>query len=65
MADGPTAFKRAKTASRTASALMSEASGRNAAGSKPSKLDLSGRPILAGEVSDKFVEANPFEFLAH
>jgi penicillin V acylase-like amidase (Ntn superfamily) len=36
-----------------------------AAGSKPSKLDLSGRPILAGEVSDKFVEANPFEFLAH
>jgi len=36
-----------------------------APGAKPSKLDLSGRPILAGEVSDKFVEAKPFEFLAH
>jgi choloylglycine hydrolase len=36
-----------------------------AAGSKPRKLDLSKRPILAGEVSDKFVEAEPFRFLSH
>jgi len=35
------------------------------AGSKPSKLDLSGNPILAGEVSDKFVSGEPFKFLAH
>jgi choloylglycine hydrolase len=34
-------------------------------GSKPSKLNLSGNPILAGEVSDKFVAAEPFKFLAH
>ena len=34
-------------------------------GSKPSKLDLSGRPILSGEVSDKFVPTEPFKFLAH
>jgi penicillin V acylase-like amidase (Ntn superfamily) len=34
-------------------------------GSSPAKLDLSGRPILDGEVSDKFVPSEPFEFLAH
>jgi choloylglycine hydrolase len=34
-------------------------------GSKPSKLNLSGNPILAGEVSDKFISAEPFKFLAH
>jgi choloylglycine hydrolase len=34
-------------------------------GSKPSKLDLSSRPTYAGEVSDKFVPAEPFKFLAH
>jgi penicillin V acylase-like amidase (Ntn superfamily) len=36
-----------------------------APGSKPSRLDLSGRPILAGEVSDKFVPSEPFKFLSH
>jgi len=35
-----------------------------AAGSQPAKLDLKGRPILAGEVSDKFAPAEPFKFLA-
>jgi choloylglycine hydrolase len=34
-------------------------------GSKPSKLDLNGNPILAGEVSGKFVATEPFKFLAH
>jgi len=34
-------------------------------GSRPSKLDLSSRPTYAGEVSDKFVPAEPFKFLAH
>lgn len=34
------------------------------AGSKPMKLDLSGKPILAGEVSDKFTPAEPFRFLS-
>jgi penicillin V acylase-like amidase (Ntn superfamily) len=34
-------------------------------GSKPSRLDLSGHPILAGEVSDKFVAAEPFKFLSN
>jgi choloylglycine hydrolase len=36
-----------------------------APGSSPAKLDLSGRPLLDGEVSDKFVPSAPFEFLAH
>ena len=36
-----------------------------APGSAPAKLELSGRPILDGEVSDKFVPSQPFEFLAH
>jgi choloylglycine hydrolase len=36
-----------------------------AAGSKPGRLDLSKRPILAGEVSDKFVETEAFKFLSH
>jgi hypothetical protein len=36
-----------------------------APGSKPSKLDLSGRPILAGEISASFVRAEPFKFLSH
>jgi hypothetical protein len=36
-----------------------------APGSKPSRLDLSSRPILAGEASDKFVTTEPFKFLAH
>jgi penicillin V acylase-like amidase (Ntn superfamily) len=36
-----------------------------APGSKPAKLDLSQRPLLDGEVSGKFVEAEPFKFLAH
>jgi penicillin V acylase-like amidase (Ntn superfamily) len=35
-----------------------------AAGAQPAKLDLKGRPILAGEVSAKFVPAEPFKFLA-
>jgi penicillin V acylase-like amidase (Ntn superfamily) len=34
-------------------------------GAKPAKLDLAGSPILAGEVSDKFVPAEPFKFLSH
>ncbi|MFO1103773.1 MAG: linear amide C-N hydrolase [Methylocystis sp.] len=34
-------------------------------GAKPAKLDLSGSPILSGEVADKFVPAEPFKFLAH
>lgn len=36
-----------------------------APGSKPRRLDLSDRPILAGEVSDKFVETEAFKFLSH
>jgi choloylglycine hydrolase len=36
-----------------------------APGSKPTKLDLRGNPILSGEVSGKFVPAEPFKFLAH
>jgi penicillin V acylase-like amidase (Ntn superfamily) len=36
-----------------------------APGAKPAKLDLSGSPILSGEVADKFVPAEPFKFLAH
>lgn len=35
------------------------------AGAKPMKLDLSGHPILAGEVSDRFAPAEPFRFLSH
>lgn len=35
------------------------------AGSKPTKLDLSGNPILAGEVSSKFISTEPFKFLSH
>ncbi len=35
-----------------------------AAGAKPMKLDLSGRPMLSGEVSGNFVAAEPFKFLA-
>jgi choloylglycine hydrolase len=34
-------------------------------GVKPGKLSLSGNPILAGEVSDQFVPADPFKFLSH
>ena len=34
-------------------------------GAKPRKLDLSGNPILAGEVSGKFVATEPFKFLSH
>lgn len=34
-------------------------------GSAPARLDLGGRPILSGEVSDKFVPAEPFKFLSH
>ena len=36
-----------------------------AEGSAPAKLDLSDHPILSGEVSDKFVRAEPFKFLSH
>jgi hypothetical protein len=36
-----------------------------AEGSAPAKLDLSGHPILSGEVSDKFAPAEPFKFLSH
>ncbi len=36
-----------------------------APGSAPARLDLSSRPILSGEVSDKFVATEPFKFLAH
>ena len=35
-----------------------------APGSKPAKLDLGNKPILSGEVSAKFVAAEPFKFLA-
>jgi choloylglycine hydrolase len=35
-----------------------------AAGSQSAKLDLKGRPILAGEVSAKFAPTEPFKFLA-
>jgi hypothetical protein len=34
-------------------------------GSAPAKLDLSERPIRSGEVSDKFVPAEPFKFLSY
>ena len=34
-------------------------------GSAPARLDLSGHPILSGEVSDKFAPAEPFKFLSH
>lgn len=34
------------------------------AGSKPCRLDLTSRPIYAGEVSDKFVGSEPFKFLS-
>jgi choloylglycine hydrolase len=34
------------------------------AGSRPSRLDLTSRPIYAGEVSDKFVATEPFKFLS-
>jgi hypothetical protein len=36
-----------------------------AEGSTPARLDLSARPILSGEVSDKFVPAEPFKFLSY
>ena len=36
-----------------------------AKGDKPSKLDLSKKPILAGEVSDKFAPSEPFKFLSN
>lgn len=32
---------------------------------KPMKLDLSDRPMLSGEVSEKFAEAEPFKFISH
>lgn len=35
-----------------------------APGAKPARLDLSGRPILSGEVSNKFAPAEPFKFLS-
>jgi penicillin V acylase-like amidase (Ntn superfamily) len=35
-----------------------------APGSKPMKLDLSDRPIIAGEASAKFAPAEPFKFLS-
>jgi choloylglycine hydrolase len=35
------------------------------AGAAPSKLELGGDPVLSGEVSNKFVRAEPFKFLAH
>ena len=34
-------------------------------GAKPTKLSLSGNPLLSGEVSEKFAPAEPFEFLSH
>jgi choloylglycine hydrolase len=34
-------------------------------GSPPIKLDLSGNRVLSGEVSEKFVPAEPFKFLSH
>ena len=33
-------------------------------GGKALKLDLSEKPILSGEVSDKFTPAEPFKFIA-
>ncbi|ARN81806.1 linear amide C-N hydrolase [Methylocystis bryophila] len=33
-------------------------------GAKPAKLDMSGRPILSGEVSERFAPAEPFKFLS-
>ncbi|QGM96621.1 linear amide C-N hydrolase [Methylocystis parvus] len=36
-----------------------------ATGGKPMKLDLSGRPMLSDEVSEKFVAAEPFKFISH
>jgi choloylglycine hydrolase len=36
-----------------------------APGAKPTKLDLSSNPVLSGEVSDKFSQAEPFKFLSH
>jgi len=33
-------------------------------GTKPKKLDLDGHPVFAGEISDKFVVAKPFKWLA-
>jgi penicillin V acylase-like amidase (Ntn superfamily) len=36
-----------------------------AEGSAPARLDLSGHPILSGEVSDQFAPAEPFKFLSH
>jgi len=36
-----------------------------APGAKPAKLDLRGRHILSGEVSDKFAPEEPFKFLSH
>lgn len=35
------------------------------AGAEPMKLDLSEKPILAGEASDRFARAEPFRFLSH
>lgn len=35
------------------------------AGAEPQKLDLSGNPILAGEVSSRFQSTEPFAFLSH
>ncbi|MFY9657078.1 MAG: linear amide C-N hydrolase [Methylocystis sp.] len=35
-----------------------------APGARPARLDLSGHPILSGEVSDKFTPAEPFKFLS-
>lgn len=36
-----------------------------AAGGKPLKLDLSGRPMLSGEVTGNFAAAEPFKFISH
>jgi penicillin V acylase-like amidase (Ntn superfamily) len=36
-----------------------------AQGAKPAKLDLSTRPVLAGEVTRHFAAAEPFKFLSH
>jgi len=36
-----------------------------APGAAPARLNLSGHPILSGEVSDRFVAAEPFSFLSH
>ena len=35
------------------------------AGEEPSKLDLSGKPVLSGEVSAEFTPTTPFKFLSH